>query len=241
MSGGAHTSRTIMLSELRQLLHACSVEADLEAYRSAAIDENALSKRSVPARERSFRYLRELYSLDLGQDSFGTLRRLWDVDVEAQPLLALLAAIDRDPSLRATAKPILASRPRDRITSDDLRTAVQVVYPDSYNAATSSKIGRNALSSWTQSGHLAAVTRTERIRRQATCRPAAVAFALFLGHRSGSAGQALFDTLYAQLLDVSTPVARDHAFEAAQRGWIDYREVGGIIDVGFSALRPRTG
>jgi hypothetical protein len=231
----------MMLSELRQLLLACSADADLETYRSAAVQENALSKRSVPARERSFRYLRELYSLDLRQDSFAALRKLWDVDAEAQPLIALLAAIDRDPSLRATAKPIIASRPGERVNSHDLRTAVQAVYPDSYSAGTSSKIGRNALSSWTQSGHLAAVTRTERTRRQATCRPTAVAFALFLGHRAGSAGQALFDTLYAQLLDISTPAARDQAFEAAQRGWIDYREVGGIVDVGFTALPAGTG
>jgi hypothetical protein len=75
-----------------------------------------------------------------------------------------------------------------------------------------------------------------RIRQSATSRPASVAFALFLAHRSGSAGQALFDTLYVRVLDVPTTVTRDHAFEAAQRGWIDYREVGSIVEIGFTPL-----
>ncbi len=236
MSGGAHTSRTMMLSELRQLLSLCPSGTHPAEYRRAALDDNALGKRSVPARERAFRYLRELYALDLQHETFAALRYLWEFDLNAQPLIALLAAVERDPALRATAKPILGSHPGDGLTAEDLRIAVHAAYPDSYSAATAAKIGRNALSSWTQAGHVVAQGRYTKVRGQALCRPSAVAFALFLGHRAGAAGQALFDTLYAHLLDVPPAIARDQAFEAAQRGWIDYREVGGIIEVSFKGL-----
>jgi hypothetical protein len=236
VSGGAHTSRTIMLVELRDLLSVCADDSVVQDYRSAAVEENVLGKASVAARERTFRYLRELYSLDLRHSGFAVLRQLWDIDAEAQPLIALLSALDRDPSLRATAGPILRSRLGDRLTSGDLAAAVQTLYA-TYSDSTASKIGRNTLSSWTQSGHLATVNRTTRVRAHAACRPPAVAFALFLAHRSGGAGQALFDTLYCRVLDTPTAFIRDQAFEASQRGWIDYREVGGIIEVGFNGLR----
>jgi hypothetical protein len=222
-----------MLAELCELFRVCPQAVPLQDYKTATIELNALGKKSLPARERTFRYLRELYSLDTDDVTFFALRQLWCVDVAAQPLLALLSAIDRDQAFRATAGLILAVKPGQPVTSDDLRSAVQRQYPESYSEATAGKIGRNALSSWTQSGHLATINRSTRVRACAVCRPSAVAFALFLAHRSGSAGQALFDTIYCHLLDRPATVLRDQAFEAAQRGWIDYRELGGIIDVGF--------
>ena len=236
MSGGAHTSRTIMLKELRQLLHVCPDDSRLQDYKVAVVKENVLGKKSIPARERTFRYLRELYALDLGQDGFAVLRQLWELDAEAQPLIAVRSALGRDSSLRATAGTILVAREGDRVTASDLGAAVQTRHPNDYNAATVNKIGRNTLSSWTQSGHLVAPNRITKVRARAKCRPSAVVFALFLSHRSGKAGQSLFTTLYCEVLDVPTATARDQAFEAAQRGWIDFREVGDVIEIGFKAL-----
>ncbi len=52
-SGGTHTSRTIMLKELRQLLAACPPNAAPEELASAVIDRNVLGKRSENTRARS--------------------------------------------------------------------------------------------------------------------------------------------------------------------------------------------
>jgi hypothetical protein len=120
--------------------------------------------------------------------------------------------------------------------SADLAASVVREHPGDYNESIAAKIGRNALSSWEQSGHLHAVARTAKVRSRAQCRPAAVAYALFLGYCAGGAGQGLLDTLYARVLDVRGNMVRDQAFEAAQRGWIEYREVGGIVEVGFREL-----
>lgn len=63
-SGGAHTSRTIMLRELRRLLAACPPQATPDDLAAAILAENVLGKRSDSTRKRSLRYLRELYVLD---------------------------------------------------------------------------------------------------------------------------------------------------------------------------------
>ena len=68
---GAHSSRTMMLAELRLLLAACPQSASFEEYRSAIIDENVLLKKTVATRKVSFRWLRELYALDRKLFSFG--------------------------------------------------------------------------------------------------------------------------------------------------------------------------
>ena len=98
---GAHSSRTMMLTELRLLLSACQPSAILEEYRSAIIDENTLLKKTVSTRKASFRWLQELYALNRKILIFRSLRDLWDEDIGAQPLLALLSAIARDVLLRA--------------------------------------------------------------------------------------------------------------------------------------------
>src|SRR5690348_12164484 len=101
-SGGAHTSRTMMLAELRALLASTPEGATREEYKQAVIDENALAKGSLSSRQRTFRYLRELYLLDIADPPFRALRKLWRYDVEAQPLIALASSLTRDPALRGT-------------------------------------------------------------------------------------------------------------------------------------------
>jgi hypothetical protein len=43
-TGGAHSSRTMMLADLRLLLAACPLSTSLEEYRSAIVDDNVLLK-----------------------------------------------------------------------------------------------------------------------------------------------------------------------------------------------------
>jgi len=233
-SGGTHTSRTILLQELRGLLGAVPAGADPAEYRDAVIGQNVLGKKTLGSRQRTHRYLRELYALDPDVLLFRALRDLWDADVEAQPLLAILSSLARDPSLRATASAVLPEAPGAPVTALDLQEALTNRYPGNYSAAVANKVGRNAASSWTQSGHL--VGHIGKTRAQATCRPPAVAYALLLGHLEGAVGESLFDTVWARVLDAPLGVLHEQAFTASQRGWIDFRHGGGVTDVGFSFL-----
>ena len=99
---GTHTSRTIMLNELATTLQSVPVGSTQEGYADAIIQDNCLSKPTASTRRLSFQRLRELYALDPPVPIFRILRRLWDVDTQGRPLLALLVSLARDPILLAT-------------------------------------------------------------------------------------------------------------------------------------------
>ena len=151
---GAHSSRTIMLKELRLLLEACPPTTDKETYRSAIVDENVLLKRTVSTRRESFRRLREMYGLDMGLTVFRALRDLWNEEPETQSLLAVLCATTRDPMLRASAQVVLDAPVGSQVTSQMISRSIDDQYPGRLNSTTLANIGRHAASSWTQTGHL---------------------------------------------------------------------------------------
>src|SRR6266536_3990901 len=133
---GAHSSRTMMLAELRLLLAECPQSSSLEKYRSAIIDENVLLKKTVATRKVSFRWMRELYALDRKILLFRALRDLWDEDTQARPLLALLSAVARDPILKSTAERILSIPVGETVTPTMLAEVVNTSFPNRYNPKT---------------------------------------------------------------------------------------------------------
>jgi hypothetical protein len=223
-----------MLRELRELLAACPPAAEPGDYAKAVLESNVLAKRSESTRMRSLRYLRELYVLDRRSVLFRGLRDLWDADAEAHRLLALLCALARDPLLRATADIVLDTAPGGHVDAAMLAAAVAEQYPGSYSDQIRNKIGRNAASSWTQSGHLDG--RSSKLRARAECLPAAVAYALMIGHLADARGPGLLRTVWGRALDAPDATVFEQAVAAAQRGWIEFRRAGDVVDVGFSWL-----
>jgi hypothetical protein len=105
-----HTSRTMMLAELTALLGATRADSAPDAYWSACIEDNVLSKRTPVTRRTTADQLRELYALDPGVTVFRLLRQFWSADLKARPLLACLCAQARDPLFRATADFVLTTK-----------------------------------------------------------------------------------------------------------------------------------
>jgi hypothetical protein len=239
VSGGTNTSHTIVVSALTALLKAVPSDASAAAYEQAAVEANILGKATDGSRRRTYRYLRELYLLRPDSLLFRVLRDLWPVDEAARPMLAGLCALARDPVFRASSAAIMRTSPGDTLTSADLADSVTDMFPDSYGAATLAKIGRNTFSSWEQTGHLAAAGHATKARIRAACRPANVAYALLLGHLVGVRGRALFDTLWARVLDQPPSHLFDLGAAASQQGMLELRQAGGIVEVGFrELLRP---
>lgn len=238
-AGGANSSHTILAPALSRLLESVDDRADAATYERAVIEDNVLGKSTAESRRRTLRYLRELYVLRPNSLLFRALRDLWMDEPAGQPLLAGLCALARDPLFRTSARAILAADPGDNVKSADLAAAVDAAFSGRYNEATLAKIGRNTFSSWQQTGHLESVARTVKVRRRAACTPAAVTYALLLGYLEGVAGAALFETLWARVLDAPASRLADLAAAASQRTLIDFRRGGGVTEVGFSwLLRP---
>lgn len=242
VSGGTNTSHTVAVPALASLLAEVPSEADAADYERAVLGDNVLGKNTEGARRRTYRYLKELYLLRPDSTLFRALRDLWPDDPAGQPLLAGLCALARDSVFRASVPVILDANPGDQLTSSCLADAVEGAFPSAYSGQTLAKVGRNTFSSWEQTGHLVAVARTEKVRRRAICTPASVAYALLLGHLEGLGGAALFDTVWARVLDQPRSHLVDLATVASQRMLIDVRNSGGVLDIGFSELlRPIEG
>src|SRR5580700_877610 len=88
-SGGAHISRTMMLSELGAVLASVPQGTRAADYREAILRRNVLGKTTDSTRQKSLRHLRELYALDEATPIFAVLRRLHATDPASLPFLAV--------------------------------------------------------------------------------------------------------------------------------------------------------
>ena len=231
---GAHTSRTLMLAELRELLGSLPASAKAADYRIAIVNENLLSKRTQATRKLSYQRLSELYALDPAVPIFRTLRRLWETDRAGRPMLALLVAYARDPLLRATAMPVLRASQGKSVTASVLDEHLSTRLGSRLSQAVRGKVSRNAASTWTQSGHLTG--RVKKMRTAPVLTPPVVAFAFLLANASGSPGRSAFTSEYVALLDRPPTALATLLHEAHRAGLMTFRQAGDVVDLGFSTL-----
>ena len=234
---GPHTSRTMMSDELGGLLayfnQPDSVQT-LADYEHAIVDENILTKPTQATRKASLRFLRELYSLDHSVPLFRALRKLWNLDVSSQPLLAILSAFGRDPTLRAAAPIILGTPVDSEVSRTQLTRVIKEFCDDTMADSTIDKIVRNTGSTFTQSGHL--VGRVRKVRQLVKPTPISITFALLLAYADGDRGKRLLSSDFVRLIDADEDTARARAIEARKLGLISLRENSNAFDIGFAPL-----
>jgi hypothetical protein len=233
-SGGAHISRTMMLSELEAVLTNVPQGSGTADYREAIVERNILGKTTDSTRQKSLRHLRELYALDEAVPIFGLLRRLYATDATSLNLLAVLVAWARDPLLRATTQPVMDASEGEQVEAASLARALEVAFPNQYSELNRNKIGRNAASSWTQSGHLTG--RAKKIRQCIKPTVVAVTMAFFFGHIAGYHGAAVFSNPWCQLLDLNSDRARAMGIEAHRAGLLNLRVLGEVVELSFPKL-----
>jgi hypothetical protein len=233
---GTHTSRTIMLDELRAVLTNRRPDATRDDYLAAIQEDNCLGKRTAATRKLSSQRLSELYALDPDVPLFRVMRRCWYSDRDGQAILAMLLALARDPLLRASAPPVLRMRPGEELARQQMTDALNRVVGSRLSESTLDKVVRNAASSWTQSGHLKG--RGRKVRQAVTPTAVTTSFALLLGYLAGKRGEALFESLWAQVLDAPAGELMHLAMDARRLGFLDMSQSGGVIDLTFSRLLP---
>ena len=231
---GVHNTRTMMFSDLVELLDELPQEATKEEYREAVVEENLLAKSTASTRKYNFQRLTELYGLDPEIPLFRIFRELWGQGDRGRSLLAMLLALARDPMLRLTAQPILDMDVGSRFDKTEIQEVVKEKTGDRFSETSIKKISRMTGSSWTQSGHLEG--RRNKTRVQPDVTPTNTSYALILGFLCGVRGELLFDTFWAQVLDAPEHELHDQAQAASRRGLLTYRNAGGIIEVDPSPI-----
>jgi len=74
------------------------------------------------------------------------------------------------------------------------------------------------------------------VRTQASPTVGSAAYALLLGYLAGARGQGLFSSEYAGLLDCPPEKTVELAEEASRKGWIVFKRVSDVVEVGFPNL-----
>ena len=233
---GTMSSRTIMLAELSAVLERPDLSTKEEIFRAVS-EENILGKKTASTRKLTAKHLSELYALDERVTLFRLLRLFWGAQQEGRPLLASLCAAARDPLLRMTAELILRVEQGEVITTEKIENFIRGRAGHRFSEVTLATVARNVSSSWQQSGHLKGVRIKTRSRPQVS--PTATAYALLLGYLCGARGAMLFGTFWASLLDVPEHMLREAAREAAQRGWMNFRAVGDVVEIDFAPVLSR--
>jgi hypothetical protein len=226
----------MMLEELRLVFGATPATAKRSDYATAIIDGNCLSKPTSSTRRISNKRLGELYGLDASVILFRVLRKLWDIDPGALPLLAILASLARDPLLAATSPAVVNLPICAEFQREPMKQALRAFVGTRLNDNILEKVCRNAASTWTQSGHLEG--RTFKKRRAVTASPVAAAFAIFLAHAAGFRGAEIFSSDWLRVLDCDPSRARHLALEAKRIGLLDLRIAGDVVELNFSRLDP---
>ena len=200
-------------------------------YAAEVVANNVLGKPTKKARELGLRHLAALYALDPLSALFRALRRLWPTDEAAQPVLALTAALARDPLLRGTQAFILGKEPGTSVAREDLEKLLSSTHQDRFSPASLKSFSQNVNGTWTAAGYLAGHARKTRVTPAVT--PANVAFCLFLGYLEGLSGQRLFSSSWMSLLGRPVDELEAMASSAAHRGLLVFMNAGGVQEVRF--------
>lgn len=228
---GPHAARTMMLDELRLLLGHTDPRTSRADYAAAIVDGNVLGKSTRTARVLTLRYLSALYSLDATSPIFRALRRLWPLNEAAQPLLALAAALARDPLLRATQDFILGQPVGAAVPREAIEQFLDKTYPERFSSASLKSFAQNIAGTWTAAGLLSG--HRNKTRSHPHAHPESVALLLFLGYLSGRTGQRLFSSEWTDVLGRSPDELEALAKSASYRGFLVFMNAGGVKEVRF--------
>lgn len=232
--GGTHLARTMMLDDISQVFTELGDHPNRERVVEAIGSENLLGKPSGKSRGLAVRHLVKLYSFDDKEIIYRAFAFLWKRSPESRPLLALLIAYARDRILRSTSPFILSMKEGESYVRESLVEFIDELFPERYSPAMLKSAAQNLAGTWTQSGHLTGKIKKSRTLVSAT--PGAVAMGLLLGYLSGNRGILNFECEFIKLLDCSPATAIELARSAAQRGWIDVKQIGSVVEVAFPRI-----
>lgn len=228
---GVHSARTMMLSELDQLIDHCSASAAKAELQAAVVEHNILAKPSLKARQLTWRHLSDLYSFNTDLAIWRAFISLWATDAQARPLLALTMALARDTLLRASQNYILPLAIGSTLRRETVEEWMEALYPNRFSAASKRSFAQNLNGSWTNAGYLTG--RQAKVRSKPLVKPANIAFCLFLGHLEGLSGQRLFSSSWMQLLPGTVDEHTELCHQAAHKGLLVFMNAGGVMEVRF--------
>jgi hypothetical protein len=151
---------------------AAAISAPTEVWLGCPADEIALARMGIRLRGggAALYRLRQLYGVGESWPLWVMLRHLWDRDPVGQPILALLCALARDPTLRDGSAAVLDASLGEPVRWPAIAAAFEARLPGRLGAKMAKSLVQNAASTWTQAGFLRGAVQKHRVRAVATAR-----------------------------------------------------------------------
>ncbi len=222
-----------MLDELRSLLCVVPAEAGIDRYWQAILSDNILNKSTASNRERTFQFLRRLYSLDFQVCIFREMRRLLHCATEDQKLLISLLAMAREPLLRACLGMVLKVRVGESMGRATFEAWIRAFAPGRYSESMFVSFSHNLYASFYQFGYLGESTSKARTRMKPKSGIASVTYAAFLDWLLGRSGLLLLEGEYSKALDLDSDEHLELLQAAGRKGLLKVAWSGGVLDLEF--------
>lgn len=227
-------ARSMMFKEMSILAKSLPPETVGAGYRKAIIDDNILGKPTYSSREKSFRHLAELYSLDPQLALFRLLRKLAGEDPASLPLIALTCVFCRDAQLRRSFGLIDRLKPGELLKRESMEAHLESGFPGRFNPTMKKSLAQNVNTTWTAAGHLSG--RARKIRALPTARLASSVYAITAGYLLGLRGDILLQSVFSRLVSPQSSILVTHLGQASARGWLRFRHGGGVTEIDCAPL-----
>lgn len=223
-----HTSRTIMFSELSQVMNHGIEGGDFNEILNSNVS-NKLSNRNLL---KTNQYLRQLFGFDKENVLFRCFKHYWTlVDNEKKSMITLLFALSNDFLLRESIDIVVNTKVGERVAIEKFDDNIEKYHPGRYSDNTRRSAAQNVASSWKQAGYVQG--KVKNIRVQPKHDYYTVAFALLLSYLHGQRGEYILLSKWIKALAISTEELRDLMKEAAKRDLLQYQYGGNVTVISF--------
>ncbi len=231
---GGHTARSMMLNEITILCKMLPLDAMVEKYKSAIINDNILGKPTFSSRQESFRQLIRLYTLNHSLALFRVFRKFAETDPLSLPLLALVCTFCRDPQLRYSFGLIDSLHVGEVLSRERMLAYLEAGFPGRYSSIMKNSLAKNVNATWTYAGHLKGKAIKKRTFPNEQF--AASIYAMLSGYLLGLRGEILVKSVFSRLVSQDHSTILSHLSAASARGLLRYRSGGGILEIDFMPM-----
>lgn len=223
-----HTSRTIMFSELSQVMDHYIEGRDFNEILNANV-YNKLSNRNLL---KTNRYLSQLYGFNKEDLLFRGFKHYWIlVDNEKKNILSLLFALSNDFLLSESIDLVINTKVGKKVAVDMFDENIENYHHGRYSDKTRRSAAQNVASSWKQAGYING--RSKNIRVQPVQDYFTVAFALFLSYMHGDRGEYVLSSKWVKALNLNSEELRYLIKEATKRDLLQYQYGGNVTVISF--------
>ncbi len=221
----------MMLPELTRIM---AHGLNQSTYQDSLAD-NVAGKRSKTNKDKTNRYLKQLYSFDLSDSSFLAFQWFWQHSPDStHPLLALLYAIRNDFLLAGSIDVVILAPITQKVPVGDFETDLENRHHGRYSSNTLRSIAQNLAASWKQAGFIEGKVKNIRVRPEIGYH--AISFALLLAYLEGMRGEFLITSNYIRALCLPESKVRELIGEASKRDILQYQYSGHVTSIVFPHL-----